>query len=230
MLVVHGLSAFLIPPEHGALAGTAIDAVDVVHFPAFQILIRLRAAPGMDVQGVVAQRQFNVIGAGGADAAKGTDSVQGLVDCQHPGDAALGGDLIDDVGLSVAKLRLGLFQVVQHHSHRTVLLIFRLHGKSCQRIHSRRYDRLRFCFRFRRHNGFLYRRGPRIGDRFLLFAAACQDQKKRQRQRPCSLFQGIPPFHVMLTSSYQGVVEPSREISPGFDKFPAVQSCPSGVY
>ena len=126
MLVVHGLSAFLIPPEHGALAGTAIDAVDVVHFPAFQILIRLRAAPGMNVQGVMAQRQFDVIGAGGADAAKGTDSVQGLVDCQHPGDAALGGDLIDDVSLSVAKLRLSLFQIVQHHSHRTVPLIFRL--------------------------------------------------------------------------------------------------------
>ena len=178
----------------------------------------------------MAQRQFDVIGAGGADAAKGPDSVQGLVDCQHPGDAALGGDLIDDVGLSVAKLWLGLFQIVQHHSHRTVPLIFRFHGKSCQRIHSRRYGRLRFRFRFRRHNGFLCRRRLRIRDRFLLFAAACQDQKKRQRQRPCSLFQGIPPFHVMLTSSYQGEVEPSREISPGFDKFPAVQSCPSGVY
>ena len=230
MLVVHGLSALLIPPEHGALAGTAVDAVDVVHFPAFQILIRLRAAPGMNVQGVMAQRQFDVIGAGGADAAKGTDSVQGLVDCQHPGNAALGGDLIDDVGLRIAKLRLGLFQVVQHHRHGTVPFIFRFHGESCQRIHSRWYGRLRFRFRFRRHNGFLCRRRLRIRDRFLLFAAACQDQKKRQRQRPCSLFQGIPPFHVMLTSSYQGVVEPSREISPGFDKFPAVQSCPSGVY
>lgn len=174
----------------------------------------------------MAQRQFDVIGAGGADAAKGPDSVQGLVDCQHPGDAALGGDLIDDVGLSVAKLWLGLFQLFSITRHRTVPFIFRLHGESCQRIHSRWYGRLRFRFRFRRYNGFLCRRRLRIRDRFLLFAAACQDQKKRQRQRPCSLFQGIPPFHVMLTSSYQGVVEPSREISPGFDKFPGCTIMP----
>ena len=70
VLVALGLSPVRIPPEYGALALAAVDAVNIVHLPAFQILICLRAAAGVDQQGVMAQGQLQVIGSGGADAGR----------------------------------------------------------------------------------------------------------------------------------------------------------------
>ena len=125
-------------------------------------------------QGVVAQGQFDVVGPGRTDAAQVTHALQGLIDPQHPGDAALGRHFIDDIRQGDTQLGLGLFQVIQHHRHWAVLLIFRLHGQAGQRIDPRWARGLRVGFRFR--DGIFHWRGFRIRrrGRFVLFTACGQ--------------------------------------------------------
>ena len=187
VLVVHGLAALRVPPEDFGV-GTAVDAVHIVHLPAPQVLVRLRTATGVDIQRVKAQGQLDVIGPGGADTAQDARAADVLEHAQHPGDAALRRDLIDDVRLGDAKLGLGRFQIVEHHRHRAVVLILRLHGKPRQRVGARGHVGLRFRLRL----GFRFRnrlldglRLHRRFHRFLFFPAARQAQQHHRRQEHC---------------------------------------------
>ncbi|MPM87820.1 hypothetical protein SDC9_134920 [bioreactor metagenome] len=135
VLISHGLPPLRVPPENLGV-GPSIDPVHVVHAPGGDVGIGVRAASSVDVQRVVAQSQFYVIGTAGADTAQHPDAfpLQRLIERHHAGNAALRGDLVDDIRQRGSQLGLGGLQIVQHHRHGPQILIFRLHGKPCQRI------------------------------------------------------------------------------------------------
>ena len=84
----------------------------------------------MNVDGIVSQGQLQIVGAGGADGADFPNTVQGLVDGQHAGDAALGRYFVDHVSLGLTKLGKGLFQIVEHDGHRAAVDPFFAHRQA----------------------------------------------------------------------------------------------------
>ncbi len=135
MFIAHGFFTGFVPPEDFRI-GPAIHPVHPVHFPFVQVGIRLWASSGVNVQRFVAQRQFDVIGATGADAAKLPHlfPLQRLVKGQHPGNAAFGSDFVKNICRRGSQLRLGLAEIVQHYRHRPPCFILRFHGKPRQRV------------------------------------------------------------------------------------------------
>ena len=158
VLIALGLPPLLVPPENSGVL-TAPDAVHVVHTPGGDVPVSAGTAACVNVQRVQPQSQLQIIGPGGADAAQVLHALQGLVHPQHPGDAALSGHLVDNVRPGDAQLRLSRLQVVEHHRHRTVVLILRLHGLPRQRIGAGRNVGFGLRFRFR----LLHRRRRRWG-------------------------------------------------------------------
>ena len=75
----------------------------------------------MEVQGVMPHGQGDIVVPGGAHRPNVPHLLHRLEHRQHPGDASLGGGLIDDVRLGHPQLGQGLFQVVEHDGHRPFL-------------------------------------------------------------------------------------------------------------
>jgi hypothetical protein len=113
--------------------------------------IGIKAAAGMDIDGIMSQSGFNVIGAGGTHTAQQFHTFDALIYSQHTGDFTLGGDLIDDIGLRNTKLRLGSFDIVDHHSNGAQGNVFLFHRKTGERIDASGniHGRFRFGFRLR---------------------------------------------------------------------------------
>ena len=176
-----------VPPENLSVIA-APDAIHMVYLPAPQIGVCLLAAPGVDVDRIVSQGQLHKVGPGGADAAQGFNAFHRLVQAQHPGDAPLYRNLVNDIRLGDAQLGLGRLQVVQHNGDGPQVLILRLHGKARQRVDSRRDIGLRFWYRFRGRGRVLvlHRCGRRLLLRLSAAARQSQEYPRRQydRQRP----------------------------------------------
>ncbi len=109
-----------IPPEHPCVRAGVVPphAVHGEQAQAVPGVVKLRAAPGVYVHRVVPFGDLPVILPGGAHRADEIQLGRVLVYGQHPGDAALGQHLINDVRLAVPLLGQGGFQVVEHHRHR----------------------------------------------------------------------------------------------------------------
>lgn len=151
--------------------------------------------------------------AGRSDAPQVPHPLQRLEHPQHPGDAALGGDLVDDVRLGHSQLRLGRLQVIEHHRHRAVFFVHRLHRHPGKGIRPGGDVGLRL-HRFHR---LLYRRRVRL---FLFHrrrAAPCRRQQhhRRQKDRPQPLFHPVAAFLFRYLHDTSGHREASRQESDG---------------
>ena len=128
-----------IPPHQvGAWTGTAVGPIDPVQggdVPGADLFVGVGAPAGMDIDRVMAQGQLQIVGPGGADGADGARLAGVLIDPQHPGDAALGQALVDDVGVGDPHLGESLPEVVEHDGHRAAVHILLGDGKSREGIH-----------------------------------------------------------------------------------------------
>ena len=66
----------------------------------------------MEVDGVMPQRQLQIIRPGRTNGTDLPHALHTLIDPQHPGDAAFRQHLIEDVGLGLSLLRQGLEQFI----------------------------------------------------------------------------------------------------------------------
>ena len=179
--VLAGYAVLITPEQSGGCVG--VISVDTVHsgeFPVAGLLIELGTAACVDEYGIMTQCQFQIIQAGGADRANHTQLGDIVVDAQHSGDAALGQNLIDDVGLTVALLGLSHLDVVEHDGHRLPVHQRLFGGQTRQgiggaggdglgRLHrcGRRFRNggcLRLCGGFRYRGSRLRRCGRRFGN------------------------------------------------------------------
>ena len=117
MLQAHLLFPGLVPPEQRALVG-AVDAVQGGDPHVLNGGIGLGAAPGVEEYRIVAPGQGDIVVPGRAHRTQVAHPFHRLEHRHHPGDAPLGGQLIDEVGLGHPQLGQGLFQVVEHNGHR----------------------------------------------------------------------------------------------------------------
>ena len=130
----------------------------------------------------MAQSQLQVIGSGGADAAKVPHPIQGLEEGHHPGDAALGGHLVDDIRLGDTQLGLGGLQIVDHHCHRAEPgeILVHAHARQGMVVGGLHHHGLRL-----RHCGGTGRPTAPGGGRRNIPAAAAGEGEKYRRQGPC---------------------------------------------
>ena len=179
MLLTHVLSPVRVPPEEGALIG-AVDAVQGGDAPVLDGVVGLGAASGMEENGVVAIGQRDIVVPGRAHRTDFAHALHALEHPQHPGDAALGHRLIDDVCLGHPQLGQGLFQVVEHDGHRPVFPDVRGAALPREWVH---IGQLGLRFRLHRGQGGyagLLRRGGG-GGRLLLGPAGAQGGQQQQR-------------------------------------------------
>ena len=161
------LTAALIAVEHGAGIAVA-HTVEVVGIIGFHIAVRLLTAAGMDDDGVIRQGNAQIVRAQAADAADRLDVVQVAENRHHTGDAALSRNLVDDVCIADADLRLRVDNVIDHDGKRAG--IFRL----CAQLLAgeRSVIRLRF-------------RGSTVDIRFFGFRAAAGADEQRCGKKTC---------------------------------------------
>lgn len=128
------LAPLRVPPHQISVLAVAhvgaIDSVEGGDAPLADFGVGILAAAGVNVDGIVSQGQLQIVGAGGADGADFPNTVQGLVDGQHAGDAALGRYFVDHVSLGLTKLGKGLFQIVEHDGHRAAVDPFFAHRQA----------------------------------------------------------------------------------------------------
>ena len=117
VLKTGGLFALGIPIEHGAAVGP-VDAVDIEYAVLLDGGVGIVTAARVNIDGIQTGGQLHIVGAGGTHRAQRAHAVQRLEHGHHAGDAALGGDFVNDIGLRNAALRQGFFQVVEHNGHR----------------------------------------------------------------------------------------------------------------
>ena len=153
--------------------------------PVVKGVVGLGAAPGVDVDGVVAQGQADVVVPGGADAAQVAHPLQVLVEPHHPGDAPLSDDLINHVRLGNPDLRQGLSQVVEHNSDGPFSADILMQALAGEWVDVG-VDRLRFGFRLHRgddRNGRLLGRLGGGGPSRVLFPAGGQGEQQQSGQQ-----------------------------------------------
>lgn len=177
------LTAAGVAVEHGAGVAVA-HAVEMVSVVGLDIAVGLLAAAGVDDNGVIRQGDAQIIRAQAADAADGLHVIQVAENGHHARDAALGRDLVDDVRVADADLRLRVDDVVDHDGKRPG--IFRL---GAQRLTGQRgVVVLRFP-------------GSAVGRRFFGFdAAAGADEQRRSEKTSKEAFQNSNP-PVMIWST-----------------------------
>ena len=153
--------------------------------PGLDFAVGVLAAAGMEEHGVVAQSNLQIVGTGGADRADGAHPVQGLIDANHSGDAALGGDLIDDVSLRLAQLGEGLLQIVEHDGHRPAVDPLFAHGQAGEWVEGTVIRGLGGCGRntFHHRGGGSGRRGGVLRFRRPTAGGEQQGQRKQQGQQ-----------------------------------------------
>ena len=120
------LTAAGVTVKHGTGVAVA-HTVEMVGIIGFHIAVSLLAAAGMDDDGVIRQGNAQIVWAQAADAADRLDVVQVAENRHHAGDAALSRDLIDDVCVADADLRLRVDNVIDHDGKRAG--IFRLRAQ-----------------------------------------------------------------------------------------------------
>ncbi|SCI74067.1 Uncharacterised protein [uncultured Clostridium sp.] len=96
-------SSVRIPPHEVGVRRAALigppHRVKMIYVPEPDLGIGVLTAPGVDVQGVMPQRQLQIIGSGGADRPYHPHPFHTLIHPHHAGNAALRQALIDDVRL-----------------------------------------------------------------------------------------------------------------------------------
>ena len=121
-------------PEEDARGVGALHAVHVVDPQLGDGVVDVVAASGVDEHPVMAQGQVQEAVPGRAHRADGGEVGGVLIHGQHPGDAALGNGLIDDVGGGVALLGHGHLDVVHHHGDGLLPAEIGIGGLSGERI------------------------------------------------------------------------------------------------
>ena len=105
--------------------GTLVQAVHVVEVCVAHILLNdvvgRAAAAAMGQDGVVANGQTDIVGAGAADGADGAHIADVLIERHDTGDAPFLRDLKEEIRLGVAGLGQRLLDVIEHNRHRTIL-------------------------------------------------------------------------------------------------------------
>ena len=221
VLQAHLLFPGLIPPEQRALVG-AVDAVQGGDPHVLNGGIGLGAAPGVEEHRIVAPGQGDIVVPGRAHRPQVAHPLHRLEHRHHPGDAPLGGQLIDEVGLGHPQLGQGLFQVVEHNGHRAG--IGQVHGAA---LPGEGIDigqdglRLRFWLRLLHGgedgDGGLVRHGGGRGGGLPLSAGGQQTgrQDQGQQQGEGLFHKGGLPFHPICAGAQMRVCSIFYHTVPG---------------